>query len=74
MCAAEPCLDAGPVEPARFAADEPADALNCEVKVVADATSEEYDVVCVIPALAEIFSPSANAFVRLSVPDFTYLI
>ena len=53
--------------------DEPAAALNCEVKVVADATPVEYAVVCVIPVSADIFSPSANTFVTLSVPLLKYL-
>ena len=41
MVIAEPCLDAGPVDPARFAAVEPIPALNKDVYVVADATPEE---------------------------------
>ena len=41
MCTAEPILEAGPEDPERFAVDEPADALNCDVKVVADATPLE---------------------------------
>ena len=41
MCTAEPCLDAGPVDPARLAAVEPAPALNKDVYVVDDAISVE---------------------------------
>ena len=42
-------------------------------QAVADATSVAYTVVCVIPASAERFSPSANTAVALSVPTPKYL-
>ena len=73
MVTADPTLDAGPDDPARLAAEEPAATLNVEVKVVAEATLELYVVVWVTPTSAEIFSPSANTKVSLSVPVLLYL-
>ena len=43
-------------------------AAKGEVNAVADATLVSYDVVCVVPVLAFIFSPSANTEDMLSVP------
>ena len=42
MVTADPTLDAGPDDPARLAAEEPAATLNVEVNVVADATAAPY--------------------------------
>ena len=71
MIAAEPVAAAGPNEPWSWAVVEPFATLNSEVNVVADAAEVAYVLVCVIPADAEIFSPSAKTTVSLSVPVFS---
>ena len=68
-----PDAAAGPVEPLNCATVTVLSVrLNEEVYVVAEATPVEYDVVCVIPAFADIFSPSWKDPSSPSVPVLIY--